>query len=66
MGLIWRGLVGRGAERVRVEDGRLGPAEPIHTRPMPKHGEPWVAAVSRSHGDRASEAFIDRRPHARP
>jgi 3'(2'), 5'-bisphosphate nucleotidase len=64
LGLIWRGLVGRGAERVRVEDSRLGPAEPIRTRAMPGHGEPWVAAVSRSHGDRASQAFIARRPHA--
>ena len=64
LGLIWRGLVGRGAERVRVKDSRLGPAEPIHTRAMPGHGEPWVAAVSRTHGDRASEAFIARRPHA--
>jgi 3'(2'), 5'-bisphosphate nucleotidase len=65
LGLIWRGLVGRGAERIRVEAGRLGPAEPIHTRPMPDRGEPWIAAVSRSHGDRASEAFIARRSHAR-
>jgi 3'(2'), 5'-bisphosphate nucleotidase len=64
MGLIWRGLVGRGAERVRIEGSRLGAAEPIHTRPMPRHGEPWIAAVSRSHGDRASEAFIDKRPYA--
>jgi 3'(2'), 5'-bisphosphate nucleotidase len=64
MGLIWRGLVGRGAERLHVEDGRLGPAEPIHTRPMPRRGEPWTAAVSRSHGDRASEVFIARRPRA--
>ena len=64
MGLIWRGIVGCGAERVRLEGGRLGTAEPIHTRPMPKYGEPWIAAVSRSHGDRASEAFIDKRPHA--
>jgi 3'(2'), 5'-bisphosphate nucleotidase len=64
LGLIWRGIVGRGAERVRLEGGRLGAAEPIHTRPMPRHGERWVAAVSRSHGDRLSEAFIDKRPHA--
>jgi 3'(2'), 5'-bisphosphate nucleotidase len=64
LGLIWRGLVGRGAERLRIEDGRLGAAEPIHTRRMPRRGEPWTAAVSRSHGDRASEVFIARRPHA--
>jgi len=64
MGLIWRGIVGRGAERIRLEGARPGAAEPIHTRPMPKYGEPWIAAVSRSHGDRLSEAFIDRRPNA--
>jgi 3'(2'), 5'-bisphosphate nucleotidase len=64
MGLIWRGVVGRGAERLRIDGSQLAAAEPIHTRPMPKHGEPWIAAVSRSHGDRASEAFIDKRPHA--
>ena len=64
MGLIWRGLAGRGAARVRLDGGRLGVAEPIHTRPMPRHGKPWIAAVSRSHGDRLSEAFIDKRPNA--
>ena len=37
-------------------------AEPIHTRPIPKRGEPWIAAVSRSHGDPRSEAFIASRP----
>jgi 3'(2'), 5'-bisphosphate nucleotidase len=39
-------------------------AEPIHTRRLPKRGDPWIAAVSRSHGDARSEAFIASRPGA--
>jgi 3'(2'), 5'-bisphosphate nucleotidase len=62
-GWLWRGLVGRGAERVRLsEAGGLGAPEPIHTRRAPGPREPWVAAVSRSHGDARTEAFIDARP----
>ncbi len=64
MGLLWRGLVGRGAERLRINESRAGSAVPIHTRPFPKPGAPWIAAVSRSHGDARSEAFIARRPGA--
>lgn len=64
LGLIWRGIVGRGAERLTIERDSAGAAEPIHTRPMPKQGEPWIAAVSRSHGDPRSEAFIAARPGA--
>jgi 3'(2'), 5'-bisphosphate nucleotidase len=60
LGLIWRGLVGRGAERLTV----AGTAEPIRTRPFPTPPIPWIAAVSRSHGDRRTEAFIDARPGA--
>ena len=64
-GWLWRGLVGRGAERVRLsEAGGLGAPEPIRTRRAPGLGEPWVAAVSRSHGDARTEAFIDARPGA--
>jgi 3'(2'), 5'-bisphosphate nucleotidase len=63
LGLIWRGLVGQGAERLTTNNA-LGPAEPIRTRPFPQAGHPWIAAVSRSHGDAATEAFIDRRPGA--
>jgi 3'(2'), 5'-bisphosphate nucleotidase len=64
LGLIWRGLVGHGAERLSVRDSRLGAAEPIHCRRIPPRGEPWIAAVSRSHGDSRTEAFIDGRPGA--
>ncbi|WP_092301729.1 3'(2'),5'-bisphosphate nucleotidase CysQ [Bradyrhizobium sp. Ghvi] len=64
LGLLWRGIVGRGAERVRFDGATIGTAEPIRTRKLPGPGEPWVAAVSRSHGDAKSEAFIDARPNA--
>ena len=61
LGLVWRGLVGRGAERLGT-DGSV--AEPIHTRTLPKRGNPWIAAVSRSHRDTRTEAFIEARPGA--
>ncbi len=64
LGLLWRGIVGRGAERLRFDGAAIGDAEPIHTRKLPAPGAPWVAAVSRSHGDPKSEAFIDNRPNA--
>ena len=64
LGLIWRGLVGRGAERLTTTDAFARLAEPIHTRPLPKRGEPWIVAVSRSHGDIRTEAFIEARPGA--
>jgi 3'(2'), 5'-bisphosphate nucleotidase len=68
LGLIWRGLVGRGAERLAIGEAAivgtdLG-AGPIHTRLIPQPGAPWIAAVSRSHGDARTEAFIDGRPGA--
>ena len=69
LGLIWRGLVGEGAERLATGQGQgnehtLGPAQSIRTRPFPSPGHPWIAAVSRSHGNAATEAFIDGRPGA--
>src|SRR5438034_1064003 len=64
LGLVWRGLVGRGAERLSVVNMSVKAIEPIRTRPFPPPGKPWTAAVSRSHGDARTEAFIDRRPGA--
>ena len=68
LGLIWRGLVGQGihqgAERLTVSQGVIGPGQPIRSRRFPPPGQPWIAATSRSHGDPASEAFIDARPGA--
>ena len=49
LGLIWRGLVGRGAER--LNDGvTRWPSRSIPAA-IPQRGEPWIVAVSRSHGD---------------
>jgi 3'(2'), 5'-bisphosphate nucleotidase len=63
LGLIWRGLVGQGAERLATGEAgnKLGPARAIRTRSLPPGGQPWIAAVSRSHGDAATDAFIDAR-----
>jgi 3'(2'), 5'-bisphosphate nucleotidase len=65
LGLIWRGLVGFGAERITMgPDASLHGVTAIHTRSAPVTGKPWIAAVSRSHGDSRTEAFIDARPGA--
>ena len=64
LGLIWRGIVGRGAERLTLRDGAAPLIEPIHTRPCPPRGKPWTVAVSRSHGDSRTEAFIAARAGA--
>ena len=64
LGLIWRGLVGRGAERLTIRGGLAEAGAAIHTRPLPQPGKPWIAAVSRSHGDARTEAFIEARPGA--
>jgi 3'(2'), 5'-bisphosphate nucleotidase len=62
LGLIWRGLVGQGAERLNTRESSA--AKPIHTRAHPGRGAPWIVAVSRSHLDSRSEAFIAKRPGA--
>lgn len=65
LGLIWRGLVGRGAERLLVtKDAQARAAQPIKTRPHPGRGGAWIVTVSRSHGDKRTEAFIAARPGA--
>lgn len=57
LGLLWRGIVGRGAERLEIGEGRSGAAKPIRTRSAPV-GDGWIATTSRSHGDSRTEAFI--------
>ena len=64
LGLVWRGLVGSGAERLTVADRSIRSVEPIRTRRFPPRGASWIAAVSRSHGDIRTEAFIEQRPGA--
>lgn len=65
-GLLWRGIVGAGAERMQL---RLGSGEakadgriPIHTRPAP---ERLTVATSRSHLDENTEDFLARLPLAK-
>src|SRR3979490_403528 len=36
LGLIWRGLVGRGAQRLTIAEGSVRDVEPIHTRHFPR------------------------------
>jgi 3'(2'), 5'-bisphosphate nucleotidase len=64
LGLLWRGLVGQGAQRLTTSGSSAEVATAIHTRRIPQPGQPWIAAVSRSHGDARTEAFIDARPGA--
>jgi 3'(2'), 5'-bisphosphate nucleotidase len=57
-GRLWRGVVGRGAERLRIEGERALTPEPIHSRVWPASGA--IALVSRSHPDAATEALIQK------
>jgi len=56
LGLVYRGVVGRGAERLRLGDTAAPVA--IRCRPAPPSG--LVAAASRSHFTAATAAFLDR------
>jgi 3'(2'), 5'-bisphosphate nucleotidase len=63
--LIWRGVVGGTAERLRLKPG-AAPADAserlaIHTRPAP---ERLTVATSRSHLDKVTEDFLARLPIA--
>ena len=42
LGLVWRGLVGRGAERLTRSGSVDQATEPIRTRPCPPPGKPWT------------------------
>jgi 3'(2'), 5'-bisphosphate nucleotidase len=61
-GLIWRGVVGRGAERLEFSADRISPPQRIHAR-MRQPGE-LIVAVSRSHLDAQTQAYLDRLPHS--
>ena len=63
LGLIWRGIVGRGAERLEFSPGGISEPRPIHTRVRPE-GE-LVVVVSRSHLDAPTQAYLDALPHTR-
>lgn len=64
LGLVWRGSVGRTAERLRLRPGAManeaGEIVVIRTRRWPDQG--LIAAVSRSHFDAATAALLARLP----
>jgi 3'(2'), 5'-bisphosphate nucleotidase len=63
LGLVWRGIVGRGAERLEFSAAKASPAQPIYTRERPQ-GE-LIVVVSRSHLDPATKAYLESLPHTR-
>jgi 3'(2'), 5'-bisphosphate nucleotidase len=63
-GLLWRGIVGATAERLRLRwsDGHVYERSTIRTRPAP---EALVVATSRTHLDERTENFFARLPLAK-
>jgi 3'(2'), 5'-bisphosphate nucleotidase len=65
-GVFWRGIEGRGAERLQLAPGAPAAAAQqrtaIRARPCPPSG--LIAAVSRSHLDSQTEALLARLPIA--
>jgi 3'(2'), 5'-bisphosphate nucleotidase len=62
LGLLWRGLVGCGAERMTLSAdaaAREASRTSIRTRALPE-GQ-WIAAISRSHLDSRTDTFIRQR-----
>jgi len=64
LGLIWRGIVGHGAERLKFSADKTSVPEAIHTRSRPEHG--LVVMVSRSHLDGRTQDYLAGLPDARP
>jgi 3'(2'), 5'-bisphosphate nucleotidase len=63
LGLIWRGVVGRGAERMTM--GKLSNGQPDAIRSRPRPAGEFIAAVSRSHLEARTRAYLDRLPEAK-
>ena len=62
-GLTWRGIVGRGAERIALADGKSSPPSLIHTRPRAERE--IVIMVSRSHLEARTRAYVEGFPQAK-
>jgi len=62
-GLAWRGIVGRGAEKLEFTGGKVSPTGRIHTRRLPVR-EPTIM-ISRSHLEARTRAYLDGFPHAK-
>jgi 3'(2'), 5'-bisphosphate nucleotidase len=61
-GIAWRGIVGRGAERLPIAGGNIAPG-PIHARRCP--GDELLVMVSRSHLEERTKTFIEKFPKAK-
>jgi len=57
-GTLWRGIAGQPAERLRLNGDKAEAPHPIRVRPWP--GDKIVAAVSRSHLDPNTQAFLKK------
>jgi 3'(2'), 5'-bisphosphate nucleotidase len=55
-GQLWRGIIGVKAERLRLLEDSADQPQAIRTRGWPRQGA--IAAVSRSHFDAATDAFL--------
>jgi 3'(2'), 5'-bisphosphate nucleotidase len=62
-GLTWRGIVGRGAERIALADSKSSPPSLVHTRPRAERE--IVVMVSRSHLEARTRAYVDGFPQAK-
>jgi 3'(2'), 5'-bisphosphate nucleotidase len=64
LGLIWRGIVGRGAERMALAaDGKIFSASPIQARHL--RGREPIVLISRSHLDARTQAYVNDLKRAR-
>jgi len=63
LGLIWRGILGRGAERLEFVSHKALSPQPIRSR-SPPAGE-FIVMLSRTHLDPATEAYLKHLPHTR-
>jgi 3'(2'), 5'-bisphosphate nucleotidase len=63
LGLIWRGIVGAGAECMQLAtNGKTSPPRAIQARHKPASN--FVVMVSRSHLESQTQAYLDRLPAA--
>jgi len=63
LGLAWRGIAGRGAERIELAGNKASQPSAIHIRPRPE--SELVIMLSRSHLEARTQAYVDRFPHAK-
>jgi 3'(2'), 5'-bisphosphate nucleotidase len=62
-GLMWRGIVGRGADRLACTEDGLSPPTAIHVRAQA--GRDITVLVSRSHLETRTKSYLERFPQAK-